>query len=341
MLLAVLAGIFVFGMIVLVHEFGHFMTAKWFGMQVDEFAIGFGPKLFSYKKGGTLYSLRMVPLGGFNKIVGMDLSEDVGERSFCKQKVYKRFIVIAAGALMNLFLAIVLFWGLFAIQGTTKFINEPVVGAVMQDTPAQRAQFMAGDRIVSINHKKVSTWTDITTHLEGTSNQVIDITLERQGQVVHMEVIPIRGPQDRGIIGINPVVELEKHSIGESLSMALSHTWRIMVGMWSALYSMITGHTQAEVSGPIGVAKMAGEIAEHGFTALLAFTALLSINLGIINLLPLPALDGGHLILLLLEAMLGKPLPQEYLYKIQLSGVVLMGLLFLYATYHDVLSFLH
>ena len=167
-MLTIVATIFVFGIIVFIHEFGHFITAKASGMRVDEFAIGFGPAIAKKRKGETLYSIRAIPLGGYNKIAGMDPEEPLDDRSFLNKPVWKRFVVIAAGAVFNFLLALVLFFIVYVANGIQTPSMEPVVGNMMNGSPAINAQMELNDRIVSINGKPVNEWTDISKTLQGT-----------------------------------------------------------------------------------------------------------------------------------------------------------------------------
>lgn len=337
MLLTIVATIFVFGIIVFIHEFGHFITAKASGMRVDEFAIGFGPALVKIQKGETLYSIRAVPLGGYNKIAGMDPEEPLDDRSFLNKPVWKRFIVISAGAIFNFLLAIVIFFIVYASYGVQTPSKEPVVGNMMSNSPAAMAHMQVNDRIMSINGKPVTEWLDISKQLQGTANTVVPIVISRDGQQQELSVIPTQtGNEGRAVIGINPVSIVQEYSISESAIRAVQTTGVVLVSMVDGLWSMITGTTSAELAGPIGVAQMAGQMAENGFMYLLQFTALLSLNLGVINLLPIPALDGGHLIVLLIEGITRRRLPVKALQYIQMTGVIILLLLFVYATTHDI-----
>ena len=336
MLITIVGAVFVFGIIVMIHELGHFLTAKACGMRVDEFAIGIGPNVLKKQKGETLYSIRLLPLGGFNKIAGMDPSEEAGERGFNRKPVWQRFIVIAAGATFNFLLAIVIYFFVFAFHGTTVPSHEPIIGDIMAGNPAATAGIQKGDKIVSINGQSIQEWKDITTALQGHSNHVISVTLDRQGEILSTTVIP-RESGERAVIGINPVTTVTQYSIGESAIRALSHTGNTLVEMIQGLWSIITGQSKGDVAGPIGVAQMAGQVAQHGFISLLLFTALLSLNLGVINLLPIPVLDGGHLVLLILEGMTGHKLPEKALQYIQMTGVGLLLLVFVYSTFQDIL----
>lgn len=336
MLITILGAVFVFGVIVMIHELGHFLTAKACGMRVDEFAIGIGPNVIQKQKGETLYSIRLLPLGGFNKIAGMDPSEEVGERGFNNKPVWQRFIVIAAGATFNFLLAIVIYFCIFAFHGTTVPSHEPVIGDTFAGNPAAEAGIQQGDRILTINGQSIQEWKDITQSLQGHSNHVVSVTLDRKGEIISTTVIP-RESGDRAVIGINPVMDVKQYGIGESAVYAVTHTGSTIIEMLQGLWNIVTGHSKGDVAGPIGVAQMAGQVAQHGFISLLLFTALLSLNLGVINLLPIPVLDGGHLVLLILEGITGRKLPEKALQYIQMTGVGLLLLVFVYSTFQDIL----
>lgn len=189
-MLTIVATIFVFGIIVFIHEFGHFITAKASGMRVDEFAIGFGPAIAKKRKGETLYSIRAIPLGGYNKIAGMDPEEPLDDRSFLNKPVWKRFVVIAAGAVFNFLLALVLFFIVYVANGIQTPSMEPVVGNMMNGSPAINAQMELNDRIVSINGKPVNEWTDISKTLQGTANTIVPIVVNRNGVNQELTAIP-------------------------------------------------------------------------------------------------------------------------------------------------------
>ena len=229
-MLTILATIFVFGIIVFIHEFGHFITAKASGMRVDEFAIGFGPAIAKKRKGETLYSIRAIPLGGYNKIAGMDPEEPLDDRSFLNKPVWKRFIVIAAGAVFNFLLAIVIFFMIYAVNGIQTPSMEPVVGNMMSNSPAMTAHMTVNDRIVSINGKPVNEWTDISKSLQGTANTLVPIVVNRDGVNQELTVIPEAvGNDGRAVIGINPVMNSMPLNVAEAVVQSL-HTTGFCIG---------------------------------------------------------------------------------------------------------------
>lgn len=336
-MLTILAAIFVFGVLVTVHEFGHFITAKMTGMRVDEFAIGFGPKIYQQKDGETLYSLRAIPLGGYNKIAGMDPDDPVEPNAFNSKPIPARMLVILAGALMNFILPIILFSGIFMVEGRMQLVNEPVLGTVVDEMAAARAGLKAGDRIVTIDGKNVETWTDVVLNLRKAGTEEVTLTAERNGVLQSYKMTPMFDKDaGRPLIGVSPKFSKESLGFFGSIKEGFIYTKNIGLSMVSGLYRIVSGNAPADVAGPIGVAQMAGQVAEKGLLPLMNFVAFLSINLGVINLLPLPALDGGHFVLLLLEALRGKPLGGKAMTNIQMVGVALILALTVFSTFKDI-----
>ena len=341
MLLTLAAAIFVFGLLVLFHELGHFITAKLTGMRVDEFAIGFGPKLFRFRRGETVYSLRAIPLGGFNDIAGMDPSDNqAGERGYCEKPVLSRMIVILAGSIMNFILPVIIFFGVYCFEGVAIPSVEPILGAVIENMPAQLAGLQMGDKVLSVNGEKVTTWQEFTEkiRLDKDESPVL-IQYERNSKVDEVEVTPtVEKSTGRVLIGVQNHVVYEQQDILTSFTMAVGYTKDILSMMLNALVDLFKEPSGAAVTGPIGIAQMAGQVATMGFIPLLNFAALLSLNLGIINLLPVPALDGGHFVGLLIEAVRGKPLSPKALMYTQRVGVALLLILTVVVTAKDVIN---
>lgn len=338
--LTILAAVFVFGMLVLVHELGHFVTAKLTGMRVDEFAIGFGPKLVSRQVGETAYSVRAIPLGGFNDIAGMNPDEnDAGDRGYCEKSIPARMLVILAGSIMNLILPIFLFAGIFFFAGASVPSTEPVLGTVIEDKPAADAGLMAGDRVIRINDIEINSWKDLTaaTQKEGEAGTPLKVVYERNNERLETSLTPVYDTKTKRIlIGVMSHVDKTYPGFFESIGMAVERTGYVLGAMMGELMRIFSQPTEAELAGPIGVAQMAGEMAQLGLVPLLNFAAFLSLNLGIINLLPVPALDGGHFVLLILEAVRGKPMGEKALYYTQSVGIALLLILMLFATKNDI-----
>ena len=338
MLISTIAIVFVFGLLVLVHEFGHFITAKKTGMRVDEFAIGFGPKIWSKQKGETVYSVRSIPLGGFNRIAGMekDMDEDAGDRAYWARPVWARMIVILAGSVMNFILPFLIFAGIFFFNGIQTPINEPVLGQVMEGQAASQAGLKMGDKIISINGEPVDSWTNFVEKVQGEDGKVLSVEFVRDNETMTTSVVPKYDEQaKRALIGVTAPVQTQSVGFIDSIVLAFATVINIIYQMYSALVGMITGSVAAELSGPVGVAQMTSQAAHLGIVPLLQFAALLSLNLGIINLLPIPALDGGHFVVLLVEALRGKPIEAKYVRVVQMAGIILLLSLMFFATAQD------
>jgi len=334
------ATVFVFSLIVFVHEAGHFITAKLTGMQVDEFAIGFGPKLYSRKYGETVYSLRIIPLGGFNKIAGMSDEEELNERSFLNKPVRSRLLVISAGALMNFLLAFLLLWGIVFSTGISSVLPDPIVGGIIKNSAAAEAGIEPGDRIISVGNEPVNRWIDIPEAIEAHQREVVPVVYERDGSRITVDTIPKTDEKTgRTLLGVMPSIQTKYVGVGEAAHFAVNRIIDLGTMMLAGLYRMVSGTEKAELAGPIGVAQLAGQAASVGFVNLLTFTAFLSLNLGILNLLPIPMLDGGYIILILLEGITRRKMPKKALYYIQMAGVIILGAMFIFALVQDISRF--
>lgn len=337
LLSTLIATIFVFGLLIFFHELGHFLTAKLVGMRVEEFAIGFGPKLLSRKYGETVYSLRIIPLGGFNKISGMDPDEEQDERSFNSKPIWARMLVIVAGSTMNFILPVILFFFVFIGAGIDTPSNAPIIGNVFPDKPAAQAGLQPGDRIISVNETDINSWRDFVNVVQTNAGNQLMIRYETNGTVKNISVTPeYDNKADRGIIGVMPKIENYQPGIIEGIGLALKQTYTVAGSMVTGIAQMITGKASAELAGPIGVAQMAGEVAQLGIVPLLQFAAFLSINLGLINLLPVPVLDGGHLVTLAIEGVRGKSLSRNKMQFIQMVGFALLMILLIITTFKDI-----
>jgi len=339
-LTTVLAAIFVFGLLIFVHELGHFVFAKLTGMRVDEFAIGFGPKIIGYQYGETFYSLRIFPLGGYNKIAGMDLEEDDDERAFGRKPLWARALMIFGGALMNFILPVILFAMIFSIRGFDVPTDESIIGQVITGRPAAQAGLQAGDRITAIDEQPVNTWAEMVRTINSNPGHQLVLLVQRNSETFKTIVTPELDPNlQRGLIGVGPLLLHTEPTLLASVGYAFTQTALILKEMVMGIAHMITGTASFDVAGPLGVAQMAGQAAQIGIMRLLELTAIVSLNLGLINLLPLPALDGGHIVILILEGIRKKPISKSAIYTIQMIGFALILALVVTSTYKDILRF--
>lgn len=338
MVLTIAAAIFVFGLLVLVHELGHFITAKLTGMRVDEFAIGFGPKIISFTRGETVYSLRAIPLGGFNDIAGMDPSNnEAGERGYCEKPVLSRMIVILAGSAMNFVLPIVIFFGIFFFAGVSTPNPEPILGTVIAGKAADQAGLKDGDRIISLDGREIASWSEFVDTVKDNEGTAIKVVAQRGGENIETIMTPVYDSQaKKAMVGVMSSVDTRYPGLFESVGLAFEKTAMIVAMMLEALAQIVLKLSGSELAGPIGVAQMAGEVAQMGFVPLLNFAAFLSLNLGIVNLFPIPALDGGHFVTLCVEAVRGKPMSPKAMEYTQKVGIVLLILLMVLATKNDI-----
>jgi regulator of sigma E protease len=333
----VIATVLVFGMLIFFHELGHFITAKWTGMRVDEFALGFGPKLVSHRKGETLYSLRVIPLGGFNKIAGMDPDEEQDERSFQSKPLLSRILVIIAGSAMNFILPIVLFVIVFMASGVNEASQQPIIGSLLPDRPAVVAGLSAGDRIIEINGNKIDSWQQFVTIIQASADQQLAVKIDRNGQQQDHTLVPeFDAKANRAVIGVLPIIDNHQAGLFEAIALAGKHTYLVAGSMLVGIGQMITGQVAGDLAGPIGVAQMTGQVAQMGLIPLLQFTAFLSINLGLINMFPVPVLDGGYVVTLVVEGLRGKPLSRNSAHFVQMVGLALLLMLMLFATMKDI-----
>lgn len=313
-----LVTILVFLMVVMIHEFGHFITAKLFGVHVIEFAVGMGPKLISKKYKETIYSLRALPLGGFCMMEGED-QEEYSMKSINSQPAWKRFVVMAAGAFNNIVLAFLLFTILFfKIGGYSNVIEN-----VMPQMPAQIAGVQAGDKILSIDEKDIVNWQDINRILgEGKGNSVL-VEIKRDEHIIKLPIIPVYVEEyDRYMLGVEPKIQ---HTIGVAMESASSHMINIVkqtLGVLGRLFQF--QDVSKEVSGPVGIIKMVGEATRYGIYAVIEIAALISLSLGIFNLLPFPALDGGRILFILIEKIIRRPVNKTIEGYFHLVGFILL-----------------
>ncbi|EKP93648.1 putative membrane-associated Zn-dependent protease [Thermaerobacter subterraneus DSM 13965] len=340
--MTVIWTIAVFALLIVIHELGHFWAAKRSGVLVHEFALGFGPRLAFVRRGETEYSLRLLPLGGFVRMAGMQPDEEgledvPPERRFLGRPLGDRVKIIAAGPLMNVALAIVLFALVFAVIGVP--VARPVVGEVVPGYPAAEAGLQPGDRIVAIDGRPVESWDQVVAAIREAAGRPVQLTIQRQGRELAVQVTPRSDPRrpGTGVVGIRPLVETVRTGVVEAVSRGAQATWQVAAGFVTALVHMLTGRGGFDVIGPVGIGQQIGEAAQVGLSQVVLLAAILSANLALVNLLPVPALDGGRLVFLVVEAVRGRPVDPEQENLIHFVGFALLMLLAIVITYRDLL----
>jgi regulator of sigma E protease len=346
-----LAIIFVFGLMVMIHELGHFLVAKNAGIKILEFAFGIGPKLASIKGKETAYSIRIFPLGGFVRFLSAEeIEEDdrvsrqeLLSRSFESKSIWRRMAVIVAGPFMNFVLGAALFIIVFTWFGVPVASNENIIGSTIENKPAAAAGLVPGDRILAVNGVDTPDWTAVTEQIHSRPGEKVLFKIQKvkTNEIVTMAITPEFDQQSgRGLIGISPNVLNQKVSVVKSTQYGLQQTVEFTRMIVVYLVQMITGKVPVELSGPVAVAQVIGEGAKQGLSNLLSLTGILSIQFGILNLLPIPALDGGQLAVLCYEGIRRKPLNPEKKGWIQLTGFVLLMALMIAVTYQDIVKIL-
>lgn len=336
------ASIFVFGLLIVIHELGHFMVAKLVGIKVYEFSLGFGPKLASIGKGETAFNLRAVPLGGFVRMAGTDPKEELDEkdieRGFNRKTVGQRAGVIFAGPLMNFILAVLILAATFALQGQPVPSSGTGVGEVLPGYPAQEAGIVAGDKIVAIDNQPVDGWVNMVKVINDRPGETISVAVIRDGTQKEFEVKTVSNESGMGMIGIYPEEDYVKIGVYQSIVLGVKWTVNVTVMILDFLSKMIFGQAPADVGGPVRVVSEIGKAAQVGFPFLLRLSAFLSINLGLFNLLPIPALDGSRILFLGWEKVRGRPVDPVKENFIHFIGFGLLLLLMLIITYNDILQ---
>lgn len=348
--MGLVAAVVVLGFLIIVHEFGHFIVAKRSGVGVLKFSVGFGPRLIGRTVNGTQYVLSAIPLGGYVKMVGEDpnATEPVDPRiSFSHQNVWKRVAIVVAGPAFNLVFAFLAFTAVLAIYGQRVPTGLAKVGGVMPDMPAARAGLEAGDVVTAVGDRPINTWDELSAAIRASGGAPVRVVLDRHGERVEATVAPESKPDKNifgEVVGEAYVIGIERGyeqvrvgPITAVVDGARQTIWWIGTLILSVI-KILQGRIPAQdIGGPILIVQAAGQQAQIGFESLLLFTAVISINLGILNLLPIPILDGGHLLFFLVEAVMRRPLDVRHREIAQQVGLVILIALMAFAFYNDIL----
>lgn len=354
------------GILVFVHEFGHFLVARLSGVQVTDFSIGFGKQLWGFTdKHNTKWKICAIPLGGYCQFLGdadaasagsseevKELSEEDKKKAFPFQNPWKKLAIVLGGPGFNYLFAIIVFTLMFAFLG--KFSFPPVVGEVVAGGAADKAGIVKADRILSINGHEVESFSEITTEISLTTGGVAEVKLDRAGEVMELSVplemmkVEANGQTtERPMLGIKSMntmeLDHERMSLPDAFVEACSETWRITEGTLRGVGQMITGKRGSEdLGGILRIAEMSGDISrKNGMLDFIAFMALLSINLGLINLFPIPVLDGGHVVIYLVEIVSRREINAKVKENLFKAGFTLILALMIFATWNDFVHLFH
>ncbi len=334
--MSIIVAFLVFLTLVTIHEFGHFILAKWAGIKVNEFAVGMGPAILKKQKGETLYSLRIFPLGGYCAMEGED-EDSADERSFDNAKAYKRLVVILAGAFMNMLLAVVA----FLIVNMQSGFTDLSIDKIEANSPAYIAGIQENDEIISYNGKKPLLFLELRNMIINSKNESDKLTLKRDGKLINVEIKPeLATIEDNGKtieykkIGIMPKVRYDFFGAFKESINTCRYAFR---SMFDFLGRAFKGNVKKnEVSGPVVIIKTIASAAKVGFSSVMFLLGLISINLAFFNLLPFPALDGGKAVFILFEMITGIKPNKKVEYIVNIVGFSLLILLFLFVTYNDI-----
>lgn len=356
--------VLVLSLLVFVHEMGHYLVGRWCGIRSTAFSVGFGPELIGFTDSrGTRWKISAIPLGGYVKFFG---DEDVSSKpdshslsgltleeraqTLAGAKLWKRAATVAAGPIANFILAILIFAALFTIYG--RMISDPIVSEVRENSAAQAAGVLAGDRLVAIDGENVKTFEDVRRYVAVRPATPITVTVERDGQQLDLPMVPARtettdqfgNKMELGVIGIvtdqtRGNFRHVRYSPGEALVEGVRETGHVVTGTFAYIGNLVTGRMNADqLGGPVRVAQASGQMASLGFAAVIQLAALLSVSIGLLNLMPVPVLDGGHLVFYAIEAIRGRPLgsgAQEVAFRI---GLAMIFSLMVFATWNDISS---
>ena len=344
-------AILFFGVIIIIHEFGHFICAKLFDVKVNEFSIGMGPAIFKKQKGETQYSLRALPIGGYVSMEGED-EESEDERAFNKKKVWQRIIIVVAGATMNLILGLVIM--AITLSASTDLIGTNTIKEFYPTAVSnQQGGLKEGDKFLKIDGHAVWSERDLSFLMSRSDNGVFNFTVERDGEKVELNNVAFKtedveyNGKTVTMITYDFVIVGEKPTFKNVFVNSFTQSASIVRTVWLSLFDVVTGrYGMSELAGPVGTVDIIADVAqsaaeEHNFEQLLFIMALITINIGVANLLPLPALDGGRLMFLIIEGIRRKPVNRKYEGYIHAAGLALLLLLMVFVTYNDIVRIIH
>jgi len=348
----IIGFVVVLGVLIFFHELGHFIVAKAFGVGVEKFSLGFGPKILGKIVGRTEYRLSAIPLGGYVKMVGEQPDEELDPAdipfSFTHKPVFQRILIVASGPFFNFFLAIIIFFGIFWSSGL--MMLQPVIGEVTAGSPAETAGIISGDKVLAIDGAAIGNWSEMADKIMDSDGSPMEFSLLRENRRINLSVTPeddvmknIFGEeQHRYIIGVSSTGDFTTQKLGpvDAFTESMNRTYLICKLTILSVVKVFQGAIPANtIGGPILIAQMAGEQVKEGMVNLFAFIALISVNLGILNLLPIPVLDGGHILFFSIEAVIRRPVNLKTREIAQQVGIFLLMMLMVFVFYNDIMRF--
>jgi regulator of sigma E protease len=337
---SILSFMVVIAICVIIHESGHYAAAVWRKVQVHEFAFGMGPGLISKRaSSGTLWSWRLFPIGGYVRMEGEEEEPRPGDtpdrtRSFNIRRPWERFIIIAGGAFMNLLLAWLL--TVFLLSAHEVGNPEPVIGKLIPGRAAAEMGALPGDRVLTINGRSISKWAEIRDTLQAIGADEVEIVVRRgDGDITLTGTVPMDQELGVRLWGVEP--SRITYPVHKAALVGMKYCWDLSVMQLNGLKNMIIGKIKPDIAGPVGIAVMAGNAARDGFWTFVMFLAIINLCLGVMNLLPLPALDGGRLVFLLFEIVSGRKFPERWENRIHQVGLVMLFVLIAIVTWQDIL----
>ena len=330
-----IVAVLLFLVLIIIHEFGHFIAAKLMGVRVNEFAVGFGPKLFSKQWGETKYAFNLIPLGGYCAMEGEDEASG-DEKAFCNKKPWRRFVIVVMGAVFNLVLGLVIVAIILAPQ---KAFTSTVIAEFNENALSQSTGLAVDDKIIEVDGRKIFSTYDLSYAFTNVKDGKIDITVLRDGKEKLLKDVTFETEEEEGMsfLTVDFKVYGIKKTVGSYIKQTVNTAISYCAVIWRSLIDLIGGkYGISAVSGPVGVTVAISNAAKQSLQSLLPIMALITINLGIFNLLPLPALDGGRILFIIIEMIFRKPVPQKYESAVHAAGFVLLIILMLFVLAKDI-----
>ncbi len=339
--MTVVVTILAFAGLIVFHELGHFLLARLAGMKVERFSVGFGPILARRQVGETEWALSALPLGGYVKIAGMDPTETHEDpRAYSNKPAWARLLVIGAGPVANYLLAAVLFAIVLMMGPLVPDVSRTDIAQIMGGMPAAAAGLERGDRVTAVDGESVDNWAELQAAINARPGQETLLLIERDGEIIEVEIVPNEIPTEEGPIGQIGIVPFGRRTdgrpVGEALLGGVTYTWDWNARIIVALKDIITGKEKADVQGPVGIIRETNRAAGEGMVPLLILVAIISVHLALFNLLPIPALDGGRLVFLLFELLFRRPVNARVELTVHAVGFILLLGLILVVTFRDV-----